>query len=920
MLTRKVGLLIVVVGLTGLVQPVRAEPPRVLIIGDSISIGYTKSLQPMLAGEAEVVHNPGNAAHTWNGIEKIDEWLGKEHWDVIHFNWGLHDLRYMKDGKPDRTGTRVSTLEQYKGNLEKLVARLEKTGAVLIWASTTPIPEGEDRRWKGEEVEFNQAAAEIMARHRIAINDLHARVLPQLGVYQRPKNVHFTPEGYRFLALHVGQSIREVLRGRRSPVEAAQGLVARVLPKHAGQFVLEIIPPADGKDVFEIESRDGRIVLRGNNGVSLASALGWYLKYYCHCNMSWRGSQMNVPDPLPAAEPKLRQISPHRFRYCLNYCSFSYTMAFWDWSQWEWLIDWMALHGVNMPLSMTGQEAVWQAVGRRFGLTDEQMREFLPGPAYLPFGWMGCVDGWGGPLPQSWIDSHAALQKKILDRERSLGMTPILQGFTGHVPTALRQKYPQGKFQKVGDWCRFPGTTFVDPADPLFVEFGGAFVEEQTRLFGTDHYYESDTFIEMMPPSSEPAFLSGMGKAVYGAMAATDPQAVWVMQGWIFVNNPSFWQPPQTKALFGAVPDDNLILIEMGKDAYQTTEAYYGKRWIWSIVHDYGGVVTLRAALPNVLKKIGTAMKDSARGRLSGIGPIMESLSDNVVFYDLITDLNWRTEMPELETWTMQYIHRRYGREHPRMQEAWKLLLKSAYGPGSPTGEYITVRPSLKEKKSKRRGSGPAENQTLVAQACKAMLDCADELGGADTYRFDLVHVTREVLANLTEACRDKIVQAYEAGDRAKLADAGREMTDLIRDIDALLATRPEFLLGRWLADAKRWATSDEERKLYEWNARNQITLWGPRDSVLHEYARKQWSGMLTGFYLPRWELFLKRLDEALAAGKKLDADAFEHEITGWEEQWTHATEEYPAEPTGDSVKTARKLWDKYGQRALDSP
>ena len=156
-----------------LARPARADLPRVLIIGYSISIGYMKPLAPMLAGEARVVHNPGNAAHTWTGLENIDKWLGTEHWDVIHFNWGLHDLRYMKDNKPDRTGTRVSTLDQYKENLEKLVIRLEKTGAVLIWASTTPIAEGEDRRWKGEEVEFNKAAAEIMARHKIAIDDFH---------------------------------------------------------------------------------------------------------------------------------------------------------------------------------------------------------------------------------------------------------------------------------------------------------------------------------------------------------------------------------------------------------------------------------------------------------------------------------------------------------------------------------------------------------------------------------------------------------------------------------------------------------------------------------------------------------------------------------------------------------------------------
>lgn len=112
------------------------------------------------------------------------------------------------------------------------------------------------------------------------------------------------------------------------------------------------------------------------------------------------------------------------------------------------------------------------------------------------------------------------------------------------------------------------------------------------------------------------------------------------------------------------------------------------------------------------------------------------------------------------------------------------------------------------------------------------------------------------------------VVDAYQREDREALSTAGERFLESIRDVDRLLATRREFLLGKWLADAKRWATNEEEARLYEWNARNLITLWGPRDSMLHEYAQRQWSGLIGGFYLPRWERFVQRLHEALAAGK----------------------------------------------------
>jgi alpha-N-acetylglucosaminidase len=177
---------------------------------------------------------------------------------------------------------------------------------------------------------------------------------------------------------------------------------------------LEAIPAEAGLDVFELESVDGRVIVRGSTGVAIASGVNWYLKYYCHCHLSFNGDQLKIPRPLPVVPEKIRQVSPFRYRYCFNFCAFSYTVAWWDWEQWQRMIDWMALQGINMPLAVTGQEAVWQNAYRRLGLTDDELTKFFVGPGHLPFGWMGCMDEWGGPLPQSWIDRHVKLQKQIV--------------------------------------------------------------------------------------------------------------------------------------------------------------------------------------------------------------------------------------------------------------------------------------------------------------------------------------------------------------------------------------------------------------------------------------------------------------------------------------------------------------------------
>ncbi|MFP3903242.1 MAG: SGNH/GDSL hydrolase family protein [Armatimonadota bacterium] len=182
--------------------------PRVLIIGDSISVGYTEPTQQILEGKAEVRRIPMNGGPTIRGVEHIDEWLGDEDWDIIHFNWGLHDLKFMEDG------TRQVPPEEYKENLQALVTRLQETGARLIWASTTPVPDGDVQppRTDADVIMYNTIAREIMEAEDIVINDLYTRAVGCLDDIQQPENVHFTDEGSRVLAEWVVEAIENQLK------------------------------------------------------------------------------------------------------------------------------------------------------------------------------------------------------------------------------------------------------------------------------------------------------------------------------------------------------------------------------------------------------------------------------------------------------------------------------------------------------------------------------------------------------------------------------------------------------------------------------------------------------------------------------------------------------------------------------------
>jgi alpha-N-acetylglucosaminidase len=705
---------------------------------------------------------------------------------------------------------------------------------------------------------------------------------------------------------------------------AAAALVTRVVPGHAGDFRLAAIEGRDGLDVFEVAQDGRRIVLRGSSGVAIASALNWYLEHVAGVNVSLPLQPVRLASLRPVTTP-VRISTPYRLRYFFNYCTFSYSMAWWDWEQWQRMIDWMALKGINTPLAVTGQEAVWRLVLQDLGFSRAQIASFLVGPAYLPWGWMGNIDGLGGPLPDSWIDSHIALERQILRRERALGMTPVLQGFTGHVPASITQVFPGARIHQTGDWSAgFSGTWFVDPLDPLFQRFGRRFMERQAELYGTDHLYAADPFNEINPPSNDSTFLAGMGHAIYSAMQAVDPNAVWLLQGWFLYYQAAFWGEPQARALLGAVPDDRMVVLDLWGDrhpVWAARQAFYGKPWVWNVLYNFGGKISVNGDLPAIAGNLDSALESPAHGRLSGLGMMMEGLGTNPVVPDFVMDQVWRNRVPAVDTWSREYVVRRYGASSAAAWSAWQRLLATAFRSSAQTGNFLAERPQFYTKGSAYRSEPVAPYEVRVlTEALDSLLSAAPALGGNDNYRYDVVNLARQVLGQLAIPLVTRVQEAYTQGDRPALAAAEGRVTDLLGDLDTLVSTREEFLLGRWIADARRWGHSDTERRLYEWNARNIITLWGTactegQNDDLNLYAFKEWAGMFGSYFLPRWREFFARLDRSLATGVPFDRAPFATAMCEWEKAWSREDGTFPTEPRGDAVTTARRLIAKYRDR-----
>lgn len=286
----------------------------------------------------------------------------------------------------------------------------------------------------------------------------------------------------------------------------------------------------------------GTVHISGNTEIALATGLRWYLVHVMKRDLYWFiGSRL---DKMSSCLPRLKapqsgsSIVP--WRYHFNTVTFSYTTAFWDWSDWELQLDWMALHGINLPLAWLGYEKILFDTLQDAGFTEAQVIEFLSGPAFQAWNRFGNIQAsWGGLLPKSWIDSQFELGKKIVARMVELGMTPALPAFTGYVPLAIKNIYPNASFARGNSWASFADKytkdTFLEPSDPLYSTLQKNFMSKQKEAFGNvTHIYTLDQFNEIEPLSGDLDYLSNISNATMQSLKSADPDAVWMMQGWLF--------------------------------------------------------------------------------------------------------------------------------------------------------------------------------------------------------------------------------------------------------------------------------------------------------------------------------------------------------------------------------------------------
>lgn len=688
----------------------------------------------------------------------------------------------------------------------------------------------------------------------------------------------------------------------------------------------------DGKDKFIIGNKDGKPYIQGSSLTAIATGINWYLNHDAHINIAWNQLTADIASATLPAATEVEKTCDADYRYYLNYCTFGYSMTTWTWDRWQKEIDWMALHGINMPLQIVGLEEVWRKLLVQYNYTDDQAKAFAAGPAFTAWWGMNNLEGWGGTTDNAWFARQAKLGRAICDRMKELGMQPVLPGFAAIVPHDFTTKNPGYASESQGNWGgSFVRPWIMDPSGAKFSEVAAKYYQALEEVLGTSRYYSMDPFHEGGAISSG-KYAEGY-RAIYDAMndnCGSDTK--WVIQQWQWYN--------YQKTSLTAVPAGRLIVLDLfadGSPAFNGYNGYTPQEAVFCTIPNFGGRSGFMGRLDNMASNYFTFK--SKFSTIKGIGTAPEAIESVPVVYDLLFELPWMDKAPDMKQWVADYTTCRYGVQNANAQAAWEGIHQSAMAFGAdaiqgPIEDVWAARPNLDATPASKWGKTIANaaniytserRQKLIA-AFYTLVGESANLSGSN-YQYDLIEAGSQVMADYAYDLLLGIKAAKSASKTTLYGQRKQAFLDLILGMDAFKGTHPMFRLGNWTQTARDAAAEVEGATTAtpDWyelnNARTLITTWGekgPSDWGLRDYSYRSWQGLLKDYYYPRWEYYFAHNCTAPSAGWFYSEWNWAHELEGkWgaSSKGTKMKAErtyYSPVPEGNTVEEAHKLLAKY--------
>ena len=631
--------------------------------------------------------------------------------------------------------------------------------------------------------------------------------------------------------------------------DALTDLAARVSPALKNRVQFNVDAKAD--EITVAPGKAGKISITAPDTRLAAAGLGCYLRDIAKAHWSWCGDRLDVSMPIPSRTHTYVPAFTRTVAY--NYCTLSYTMAFWGKKEWREELDRLALYGFEMPLVQAGLPKVWQLTLRELGYPEDRIQAFIPDEAAAAWWNMGNLEGLGGPLSQARIDEDAALGQYIVREAKALGMKPILQGFVGLLPHDLPQylsktEYADAKFVNQGRWVDgFVRPTLLLPNSESYAKIAAIWYRNLLKVYGVKRAdaFAGDLFHE--GGSTAGVDVTACARAVQAAQQKASPGAIWVIQAW--------HGNPRAELLAGLDPRYALIeaLVKDNASGQNYRRSFQNVPWVWCELLNFGGNHGLYGGM-EMLQKLGDLTKQPGASSLVGFGLLSEGLETNPIFYEFFTE---RFFMPkgkvfsaqEYDAWLQAYARRRYGKNSPRIHEALKLLSTSVYKPMREqegcTESIACAKPSWTARKASSWASGDVYYS--ARDTLKAALQMANaakehpELLKVETFRYDLIDFTRQALSDLA---RPLLAQGAAGDIQSSFLEA-------IRLTDALLDCEPRWTL-KWREEIARRTGGEAAAKAI----RRMYTTWSGRGGALNDYAHRQLGGLMRDYYLKRWEIF----------------------------------------------------------------
>jgi len=685
----------------------------------------------------------------------------------------------------------------------------------------------------------------------------------------------------------------------KSITMAAGRVLMRVMgPEAAGCVKLATIPKKNGYDVYTYISTPESLNIAGSSTVAICRGTYDYLRSQDMGTDGWAGPRFDIPAEWPTV-PLARNESPFKVRHCYNVVTAGYTFPYWTWERWERELDWLAMHGFDMIMAPVATEAIGTRVWKRLGLTEAEIDAYYAGPAHLPWNRMGNIRQVGGKLPEAWHRDQIALQHKLLARMRELGIKPVVQGFAGFVPPAIKRIRPGVVLHETHWNAGFPPSqrpVAIMPDDLLFKEITGLYLSEWQCEFGKAKFILVDSFNEMkLPETGKPAteLLAGYGKNTYRAITAAIPDAVWTLQGWMFNYQRDIWNKDTVRALMESVPKGRLLVLDYANDYnpnWDDFDAFHGQPWIMGYVPNMGGKTAYTGKMDFYATQAAKTLANPKHGNLVGFTISGEGLENNEVLYELMSDTAWSRAPVNLDVWLPHYVRNRYHSADPVLAEAWQKLRRGVYSSFTPHPAFGWQRGNPSSKGSVYSGEDFVAAVRMFLSAAKAHRDNAN-------YRDDALEMAALVLGLKAQDWFVAAGKAIEAGDANSARSSTERGIKLLLEADRLLESHSLLRLERWIAFARAHQGTPEEKDAYEADARQITTVWGP---PVNDYSSRVWSGLIRDFYVPR----IRRVLDARLGGKKFDRRA-------WEAEWVNSKGVSPEEPYPNPVLAAAEDVEK---------